>query len=151
MRARYRPTLRLTEFRLLLPPALLAVVGLLMIFLVPTGQVAWSWSDIWVSLAFAAAVLAMSLTFGIRGFRGDQVILPLVATLSVIGILMIQRLHPDLTALNPGYATLAQRQLLFLVIGLAVLWLIVMLAGPMNVMVWLKRYKYTWLLVSLAL
>lgn len=151
MRARYQPTLRLTEFRLLLPPALLAVVGMLMIFLVPTGRVAWSWSDIWVSLAFAGAVLGMSLTFGIRGFRGDQVILPLVATLSVIGILMIQRLHPDLTALDAGYATLAQRQLLFLVTGLAVLWLTVMLAGPMRVMTWLKRYKYTWLLVSLAL
>ncbi len=151
MRVRYRPTLRSTEFRLLIPPALLAVVGLLMIFLVPTGQVAWSWSDIWVSLAFAGAVLGMSLTFGIRGFRGDQVILPLVATLSVIGILMIQRLHPDLTALDAGYATLAQRQLLFLVVGLGVLWLAVMLAGPLNVMSWLKRYKYTWLLVSLAL
>jgi len=151
MRARYQPTIRTTEFGLLIPPALLAVVGLLMIFLVPTGRVEWSWSDIWVSLAFAGAVLGMSLTFGIRGFRGDQVILPLVATLSVIGILMIQRLHPDLTALDPGYATLAQRQLLFLVAGLAVLWLVVMLAGPMQVMSWLKRYKYTWLVVSLGL
>lgn len=151
MATRYRPTLRLTEFRLLLPPALLAIVGLLMIFLVPTGRVEWSWSDIGVSLAFAAAVLGMSLTFGVRGFRGDQVILPLVATLAIIGILMIQRLHPDLTALDAGYATLAQRQLLFLVIGLAVLWLTVMLAGPLNVMDWLRRYKYTWLVVSLAL
>ena len=151
MRNRYRPTIRLTEFNLLIPPALLAIVGMLMIFLVPTGRVAWSWGDIWVSLAFAAAVLGMSITFGLRGFRGDQVILPLTATLAVIGILMIQRLHPDLTALNVGYATLAQRQLLFLVVGLAVLWLIVMLAGPMHVMSWLKRYKYTWLVVSLAL
>lgn len=151
MRAHYQPTLRGTEFGLLLPPALLAVVGLLMIFLVPTGRVEWSWSDIWVSLAFAGAVLGMSLTFGIRGFRGDQVILPLVATLSIIGILMIQRLHPDLTAMDAGYATLAQRQLLFLVVGLALLWLTVMLAGPLGVMGWLRRYKYTWLVVSLAL
>ena len=151
MRVRYRPTLRLTELTLLIPPALLAIVGMLMIFLVPTGQVDWSWNDIWVSLAFAGAMLGMSLTFSIRGFRGDQLILPLVAALAVIGILMIQRLHPDLTALDPGYASLAQRQLLFLMVGLAVLWLIVMLAGPMNVMGWLRRYKYTWLLVSLAL
>jgi cell division protein FtsW (lipid II flippase) len=151
MRARYQPTFRLTEIRLLIPPALLAIVGMLMIFLVPTGAVEWSWSDIWVSLVFAAAVLGMSLTFGIRGFRGDQVVLPITATLAVIGILMIQRLHPDLTALDEGYATLAQRQLLFLVVGLAVLWLIVMLAGPLNVINWLKRYKYTWLIVSLGL
>jgi len=151
MHVRYRPTLRLTEFNLLLPPALLAIVGMLMIFLVPTGEVAWSWGDIWVSLAFAAAVLGMSITFGIRGFRGDQVLLPITATLAVIGMLMIQRLHPDLTAISEGYATLAQRQLLFLVAGLVVLWLIVMLAGPMQVMSWLRRYKYTWLVVSLAL
>jgi cell division protein FtsW (lipid II flippase) len=151
MQQRYRPTFRFTEFRLLIPPSLLAIIGMLMIFLVPTGRVEWSWSDIWVSLAFAAAVLAMSVTFGIRGFRGDQILLPLVATLSIIGILMIQRLHPDLTAIDAGYATLAQRQFLFLVVGLAILWLIVMLAGPFQVMNWLRRYKYTWLLVSLAL
>src|SRR5680860_683383 len=151
MHTLYWPTLRFTEFNLLLPPALLAIVGMLMIFLVPTGNVAWAWSDIWVSLAFSAAVLGMSLTFGIRGFRGDQAVLPLTATLAIIGLLMIQRLHPDLTALDSGYATLAQRQFLFLVTGLGVLWLIVMLAGPLGVMNWLKQYKYTWLVVSLAL
>lgn len=151
MQARYRPTFRLTEFRLLMMPALLAIIGMLMIFLVPTGRVQWTWGDIWISLAFAAAVLGMSITFGIRGFHGDQVLLPLTAGLATVGLLMIQRLHPDLTALNEGFATLAQRQLMFLVIGLAVLWLVVMLAGPLQVMTWLKRYKYTWLVVSLAL
>jgi cell division protein FtsW (lipid II flippase) len=151
MQAGSRPTLRTVELRLLIPPALLAVLGMLMIFLVPTGRVEWSWGDIWVSLAFAGLVLGMSLTFGIRGFRGDQVILPLTATIALIGILMIQRLHPDLTEIDEGYATLAQRQLMFLVAGLAILWLIVMLATPLNVVGWLRRYKYTWLLVSLAL
>lgn len=151
MHARYRPTFRLTEFNLLIPPVLLAVLGMLMIFLVPTGRVEWSWGDIWVSLAFAAIVLGISVTFGIRGFRGDQVILPLTAALSVIGLLMIQRLHPDLAAIDPGYSMLAQRQLLYLGAGLAVLWLIVVLAGPFRVMEWLPKYKYTWLIVSLAL
>lgn len=147
----YRPTLRLTELRLLISPALLVVIGMLMIFLVPTGRVAWAWSDIWVSLAFAGAVLVISLTFGVRGFRGDQVVLPLVATLAVLGLLMIQRLHPDLTALNEGYATLAQRQFLFLAIGLALMWCIVVFAGPMNLMGLLRRYKYIWLVLSLGL
>lgn len=151
MPARYRPTLRLTEFGLLIIPAVLAVVGMLMIFLVPTGRVEWTWGDIWVSLALAGAVLGISLTFGIRGFRGDQVLLPITATLAVLGMLMIQRLHPDLTALDEGFATLAQRQFLFLAVGLAVMWLVVMLAGPFKVMSWLKKYKYTWLIVSLGL
>ncbi len=151
MQSRYRPTFRLIEFNLLLPPVLLAILGMLMIFLVPTGRVEWSWGDIWVSLAFAAMVLGISVTFGLRGFRGDQVLLPITATLSVIGLLMMQRLHPDLTAIDSGYAMLAQRQLLYLAAGLIILWMIVVLAGPLKVVDWLKKYKYSWLLVSLAL
>ncbi len=151
MQSRYRPTFRLIEFNLLLPPILLAILGMLMIFLVPTGRVEWSWGDIWVSLAFAAMVLGISVTFGLRGFRGDQVVLPITATLSVIGLLMMQRLHPDLTAIDSGYAMLAQRQLLYLAAGLIILWMIVVLAGPLKVVDWLKKYKYSWLLVSLAL
>lgn len=147
----YRPTLRGTEFGLLLAPSLLAIIGLLMIVLVPRREIAWSWGEIWVSLAFAALVLSMSITFGIRAFRGDQLLLPITATLSVIGLLMIQRLHPDLVELGDSYAGLAQRQLLFLGVGAGILWAIVMLAGPLNVMRLLRDYKYTWLLITLLL
>ncbi len=147
MAARYRPTLRLTEFNLLVPPALLAVLGMLMIFLVPTGRVQWTWGDIWVSLAFAGLVLGI----GIRGFRGDQVVLPLIASLSVLGLLMMQRLHPDLAELDPGYAMLAQRHLIYLTAGLALMWMIVMLAGPLRMMNWLRDLKYTFLIISLTL
>jgi cell division protein FtsW (lipid II flippase) len=147
----YRPTLRATEFGLLLAPSLLAVIGLIMIVLVPRQEIEWSWSEIWVSLAFAGLVLGMSITFGIRAFPGDQVLLPITATLSVIGLLMIQRLHPDLVQLGDGYAGLAQKQLLFLGVGAGMLWAIVVFAGPFNVMRLLRDYKYTWLLVTLAL
>jgi len=148
---RYRPTFRGTELSLLIPPALLAILGLIMIVVVPRHEVEWSWRDIWVSIAFASAVVGMSLSFSIRGFRGDQLILPLTASLAVIGLLMIQRLTPDLTQIAAGYATLAQKQLIYLATGLAVMWLIVMLAGPLKLMSWLPRYKYTWLLISLGL
>ncbi len=147
----YRPTLRLTELQLLVAPGLLAIVGLLTIFLVPRGQVAWTWGDIWVSLAFAGLALGISLTFGVRGFRGDQLLLPLTATLAVIGLLMIQRLHPDLARIDDAYAALAQRQLLYLAAGTVILWLIVMLSGPLRLIPLLRRYKYTWLVLSLAL
>lgn len=151
IRTRYRPALRMTEFQLLIPPGLLAIVGLLMIFLVPRGLVLWTWGDIWVSLAFAGLALGISMTFSLRGFRGDQVLLPLTATLAVIGLLMIQRLHPDMARISDGYAALAQRQLLYLAAGTAILWGIVMLAGPLRIMRLLRDYKYTWLLLSLAL
>jgi cell division protein FtsW (lipid II flippase) len=149
--ARYRPTLRGTEFRLLLLPALIACTGMLMIVLVPTGRVQWAWSDIWVSLAFAGIVLGMSVSFSVIGFRGDQVILPITATIAVIGLLMMQRLQPDLTAIDPGWAQTAQRQFIYLVAGLFAAWLVVVFAGPLGVVSWLRKYRNTWLLVSLAL
>ncbi len=151
MQFRYRPTFRGTEVSLLLLPALIAIIGLILIVVVPRQQVNWSWGDIWVSLAFAVAVIAMSISFSIRGFRGDQVVLPLTASLAVLGLLMIQRLTPDLAKIAPGYAALAQKQLVYLGAGLAIMWLIVMLAGPINLMTWLPKYKYTWLLISLLL
>lgn len=148
---RYRPTFRITEFNLLLIPGALAVVGMLTIFLVGRGTVDWSWGDIWVSLAAAGVLIATSITFGIRGFRGDQVLFPITATLSIIGMLMIQRLQPDLVAIDENYGFLAQRHLMYLAVGLVGLWLVVMLSGPLRVHNWLRRYKYTWLLLTLAL
>lgn len=148
---RYRPTFRLTEFNLLLIPGALAIVGLLTIFVVGRGVVDWTWADIWISLAAAAAIIAVSITFGIRGFRGDQVIFPVTAMLAIIGMLVIQRLHPDLVAQDENYAFLAQRHLMYLAAGLGGLWIIVMLSGPLKVQDWLRRYKYTWLILTLAL
>jgi cell division protein FtsW (lipid II flippase) len=145
---RFRPTLRTTEFNLLLIPGALAIVGSLMIFLVSTGSVTWTWRDIWISLAASAAVLLACLTLGLRGFQGDQVLFPITATLAIIGMLMVQRLQPDL---GEDYSFLAQRHLLYLGLGLAAMWLVSMLSGPLKVHTWLRKYKYTWLLVTLAL
>ncbi|MDQ4045354.1 MAG: FtsW/RodA/SpoVE family cell cycle protein, partial [Chloroflexota bacterium] len=119
--------------------------------LVPQAQLDWSWSEIWVGLAFAAAVLVMSLSLGIRGFRGDQTVLPITAMISLIGLLMIQRLHPDLAAISDAYASLAQRHLMYLAAGLATMWLIVMLLGPIGLVRWLQRYRYLIILAAIAL
>ena len=150
-RYRLRPTFRLTEFQLLVAPSLLTVVGLLTIFLAPRDDTRWSWADIWVSLAYVATVAGISISFGVIGFRGDQVLLPVTATLAGLGLLMIQRLQPDLAAIDPNLAGLAENQLIFLGIGLAVLWLIVAASGRLRLLVMLRRYKYTALILSLAL
>jgi len=144
----HRPALRLTELQLLVAPSLLAIVGLLTIFLVPRGTTAWSWTDLGISLGFVAALLLMHIGFAVVGFRGDQVLLPITATLSCLGLLMIQRLQPDLTDRNPGYHGLAQKQLIYLGAGFAVLWCTAALFHGLQ---WVRRYKYTWLIVSLVL
>ncbi len=143
-----RSRLRFTEVQLLIAPSLLVIVGILTIFLVPRGTVEWTWSDIVVSLGFVALIATISVTFSLVGFRGDQVLLPITATLAGLGLLMIQRLHPDLTALDPGYAGLAQRQLIYLVAGFATLWGSVVVFRRLD---WLRRFKYTWLMISLGL
>lgn len=151
MAYRYRPTFRATELGLLLFPALTAIIGLAIILLVPRATLDWSWTELWTSLAFAGAVIVMSVTLGLRGFRGDQTILPLTAMIALIGMLMIQRLHPDLAARDPGFSTLAQRHLLYLGVGLAVMWLTVMLLGPLGLIRWLQRYRYLLILGATAL
>ncbi len=142
-----RPHFRATEFQLLVAPSLLCIVGLLTVFLVPRRDVHWTWNDIWISLAFIGLVYAISLSFGLLGFQGDQVLLPLTATLSGLGLLLIQRLHPDLTHQDPAYFDLAKKQLIYLSLGYAVLWGTVVVFRRLD---WLRRYKYTWLLISLG-
>lgn len=151
MAARYRPTFRSTEFFLLLFPALIAIIGLAIIVLVPQARLDWSWSEIWVGLAFAGAVLVMSLSLGLRGFRGDQTILPITAMISIIGLLMIQRLHPDLAQISDAYSALAQRHLMYLAAGLVIMWLTVMLLGPIGLVRWLQRYRYLLIIGAILL
>ena len=148
---RYRPALRMTEFNLLLITAAITFVGSLTIFLVDKGSVEWTWRDVSVGLAAAAAMMLVNITFSLRGFRGDQVLFPITATLAMLGMIMIQRLTPDLVALDPNLSFLSSRHLLYLAIGLLGMWLVVMLSGPIRVMEWLPRYKYLWLLGTLAL
>lgn len=145
---RTRPLLRLTEFRLLLAPSLMTIVGLLTIYLAERGDRHWHWTDIWVSLAYVAVVVAISLSFSLAGFRGDQVLFPLTVTLAALGLLVAQRLSPSLIALGVVNENLAQKQFIYLMLGLAILWGIVLLFHRFDL---LRRYKYTWLFLSLGL
>jgi len=147
----YRPVARGTEFSLLLIPSLLAVIGLILIVLAPRNVVDWTWGEIWVSIAFSIIVLGISALFSLRGFQGDQLLLPITAMLSVIGLLMIQRLSPDLTRLGPDYAGLARNQMIYLAGGMGVLWIIGMLAGPLRIMRLLRDYKYLWMMLTILL
>ncbi len=139
---------RFTEFQLLIVPSVMTVIGLLTIFLTSTRDLNWDWRDIWISLAYMGAVFSMSIWFSITGFRGDQVIFPVVVALSGLGLLIIQRLGPVLEEQDPNYAGLAERQLIYLALGLVLLLGMITFVKRLN---WLRRYKYTWALSGLAL
>jgi cell division protein FtsW (lipid II flippase) len=88
-------------------------------------------------LVHAALVLA--------GRRTDQILLPTMGLLGGIGLLLMIRLPQDLAGRLGG---LAQTQLLWLVIGLAI---VAGLAVAVRSDVWLRRYKYTWAAVGVGL
>lgn len=126
----------------------MTLVGLLTIALARRRAVAWSWGDLWVGIAFLGLVFAINASFGLMGFRGDQILLPVTVTLAGLGLLMAQRLQPALAASDPAYAGLAKRQAIYLGAGLATLWVGVVVSRRLSL---LQRYKYTALAGSLAL
>jgi cell division protein FtsW (lipid II flippase) len=140
--------IRFTELQLLVVPTLMTVVGLLTIYLASTRDLDWDWKDIWVSLAFMAAVFAISIWFTITGFKGDQVLFPLTVSLAGLGLLMMQRLTPSLEDVDPAYGTLAQNQLVYLAMGLVLLIGVVTFVRRIG---WLRRYKYTWAFATIAM
>lgn len=139
---------RFTEFQLLVAPSLMTVIGLLTIFLARTGSSKWSLSDISVSLGYVALLFGMTIWFSATGFKGDQVLFPVVAMIAGLGLLEIQRLNPVLADRGPSWANIAQRQVLFLALGLLLLWAMMVFVRRVD---WLKRYKYTWGFLGLAM
>src|SRR5947209_11386625 len=81
--------LRWTEFRLLLIPSLLSIVGMLMVILVPTGAVQWQWTGIWQSFLFTGLLYGLHVWLNITRPRTDQVVLPLVGVIMALGLVMI--------------------------------------------------------------
>src|SRR4051794_5915718 len=73
--------LRWTEFRLLIIPSVLSIVGMLMVILVPVGRVQWQWTDIWMSFLFIGLLYGAHAWLNVTRPRADQILLPVVATI----------------------------------------------------------------------
>jgi cell division protein FtsW (lipid II flippase) len=128
-------------------PTLLTLVGVLTTTLVPRGAVAWTWPELGIGFAFGAYLVLLSLTLGALGFRGDETLLPITATLCALGLVFVQRLSLAPPLGDPTAGRLAQRHAVYLAIGLLVLWA----ATVVIRLDWLRRYKYLWLMLSLGL
>ncbi|HEX5163947.1 MAG TPA: FtsW/RodA/SpoVE family cell cycle protein [Thermomicrobiales bacterium] len=134
--------IRFTELQLLIVPSAMTIVGLLTIYLASTRDLAWEWRDIWVSLAFMGAVFFISIWLSAIGFQGDQVLFPVVVCISGLGLLVIQRLAPDLNEIDPAaYGNLARNQIIYLTAGLILMLGVCTFVRQIG---WLRRYKYTW-------
>ncbi|MEO5950918.1 MAG: FtsW/RodA/SpoVE family cell cycle protein [Chloroflexia bacterium] len=136
---------RWTEFRLLLIPSILSIIGMLMVILVPTGAVQWQWTDLWMSFLFIGLLYSCHLWLNFASPNADQVLLPIVATLTVLGLVMIQRLEPSLSGAFRG---IANKQVVWITAGMVAMWSMVALLRDLN---WLRRYKYTFALGGIIL
>lgn len=96
-------------------------------------------------LIYLGALFAVHLALVIAGRRTDQILLPTVGMLGGIGLLLMIRLPQNLAG---GLGGLARTQLVWLVIGLAI---VAGLAITVRNDVWLRRYKYTWAAVGVGL
>jgi len=138
---------RSLELELLITAALLLVAGLAMLVLDARSGVRWM--DVTIAGAYAGIFLALSLALALRGWGEDQVLLPVAALLSGVGLVMVRRLEPDLAARYPGvYGAVALKQVVWVLAGAAMLATISFVPWRMR---WLKHYRYSWLLLGLAL
>jgi cell division protein FtsW (lipid II flippase) len=94
---------------------------------------------------YLGALLLVHAAFVVAGRRTDQVLLPTVGLLGGIGLLLMERLPQDLAGSLGG---LARTQLVWLLIGFGIM---AALAVAVRNDVWLRRYKYTWAAVGVAL
>ena len=103
-----------------------------------------------VPLVYLGAVWAVHLAFVLTARRSDQVLLPAVALLGGLGLLLATRLPRSLVLqrFGPVELGLGELQLLWLVIGLAVIaWLAIAVRNDN----WLRLYRYSWAGAGIAL
>ncbi len=127
--------LRPLELGLLVYPVALFAAGSIALQLARGAE--WPITEFGVILFFAALMLAVNVALSLRLGRADQALLPVTSTLTALGLILVQRLEPSL----------APRQLLWVVIGVAALLLTAFALPRIEV---LGRYRYTLLVAGLA-
>ncbi len=139
--------IRWLELQLLVVPSAASLVGLLTIYLARSGRTEWSWSDLTLSLAFIAMAFATSIWLTVLRIRGDELLFPIVVMLSCLGLLMSQRLSPAIPEAGV-WASLSQRQLVYLAIAFATFWVTVAVVRRFDA---LRRLRYTWAIAAVVL
>ncbi|HEX7736296.1 MAG TPA: FtsW/RodA/SpoVE family cell cycle protein [Ktedonobacteraceae bacterium] len=104
-----------------------------------------TWHVLVPILGFISLVLVVHIVLTIFFPKADQMIFPIVALLSGLGVLLALRTGPDAF---PYDSNLGLKQLLWVTIGLVVLLITTFGLRSLN---WLRRYKYTWAVLGLIL
>jgi len=167
--------LRSAELRLLLIALIFFATGYTLVVLAvdttdPTATISLHRiADIlWPSVLPFLLFLVMSLGLSWRLPNADQMVLPLVALLTGLGLMLIARLEPDLLSimcrqrdgtLAPCFAGIDDRQALWVLLGIAVCSTILFVPWDdllrryqrTSLIDWLDHYRYAWLTIGVAL
>jgi cell division protein FtsW (lipid II flippase) len=143
-----RTAWRRTELGLLLPLLLLVPLGFALAHIVASHRP--DPGPLGLAVAYVGIVLAAHVALVVFGHRGDQLLLPLAATIGGIGLVMLNRLPQGLAGMNLMGIQLgmAETQLVWFAIGLVAMVAIAVLFRDDGV---LRHYKYTWALAGAAL
>ncbi|HEX5579546.1 MAG TPA: FtsW/RodA/SpoVE family cell cycle protein [Candidatus Limnocylindria bacterium] len=147
-RGRARVTWRWVELRMLLPLLILLPIGFAATNIYRTASA--DPGPMILAAIFIVMMLGAHFVLVATGNRGDPLLLPLVAAIGGLGIVMLNRLAPDLGTTSAFGLNLnvAETQLLWFAVGLlAMLTVAIGLRDDR----FLRHYKYTWALAGIAL
>ena len=143
-----RPRLRRRELGLLVLVAITLTVGWASFVSFRDGRL--ELADTGILTTYLVALFVIHALFVIAGRRTDEILFPAAALLAGISLLMMQRLPQDLVVQSVGGRDLGlgQLQLAWILFGFGVLAATAVLVRSDG---WLRRYKYTWAAIGIAL
>src|SRR5213594_4863118 len=130
---------RRSEVGLIVWVAALAITG--SVAVAAADAAAFDRRQIFIPVAFIALMLALHLFLAWRGVRGDQLLFPLAAGLSALGLILVQRLQP---ADQP----LLLQQLTWMIVAAGAFAATILIPRDLTA---LARFKWTWALLGLLL
>jgi peptidoglycan glycosyltransferase len=124
------------ELRLLVWVAAIAITGFVAVAAAETT--AFDRSQVFVPILFVALVVLLHAFLAARGLRGDQLLMPMAACLTAIGLVLVQRLASSLLA----------NQLSWTVIAAGAFIATILIPRDLTA---LARFKWSWALLGVAL
>ena len=124
------------ELRLLVWVTLIAITG--SVAVAATEAAGFAYSQLAIPVAFVCVAVLLHVFLATRGIRGDQLLLPMAAVLTAIGLVLVQRLASSLLV----------QQLTWTLIAAGAFVGTILIPKDLTT---LARFKWTWALLGVAL
>ncbi len=133
---------------MLLPLLLLVPLGFVLTHVAEAGKL--EPGPLGLALGYLAIMAGAHLVLTLSGHRGDQLLLPVVATIGGVGLVMLNRLPQDLAGTSAFGLQLGMAATQLLWFGVGVVAMLAVAVGFRDDGL-LRHYKYTWAALGAAL